>query len=925
MRYSFLFCLLAVCGCGSRPAAVAPETPRHWFRIVFGAQDKDPADWSGSMEAAGGRVAALLPWRFDKDDAIEDANNSWKCSTRLASTHDPRDWFVGAIHIVPKDMKQAKGALIPNGVYAAVENASEVKLTTGQGSFSFRPAEVDFGAGVELLNGRVRVIRVPAPASLSSDSGREDDYPAIAADAEGRAWVAWVSYKGEKEQLIAARADGAEKQVVAEGEFFRPAIAAGKGGRLWLAASVNTGASWRIGVASRQGSGWSKVEFISAGGPDLQPRLASDAEGRVWAVWQGYRDGRSRIFARMHDGAAWQPELAVSENTANAWEPSLAVDPKGGVHFVWDAYDKGDYDVYYRYYDGRNLGAQRALASSPLREARAFVATDPKGQAWITWDEGGPNWGKDTGFLVDPKNGATRLYDGRRLRLAVVAGGSVSSAAMPEEHLEYAQLASDAEGRIWLLAMLRETKLHAVYSPSLQRDRLQQYSLPGYVAAHLTSSGWSPLIPLPYSWGRMDLRASIAALPGGKAAVAWAGDGRSFAKPYPYVKNNVYTSTLSGAEPASLPLVPFEQQAIKAAVVHPKEAEDIRRLQAARINTKGKSLRILRGDMHRHTDLSFDGDIDGSIWDFYRYAIDAAGFEYSGLTDHNAGDDTEYIWWIIQKSNDLFHYPGRFTPVFAYERSLRYPNGHRNLVWAKRGVRTLTRSKEEESGAEGAARLYDYLRKTGGLAMSHTSATLMGTDWRDNDPELEPLVEIYQGDRTSYEFEGAPRAATAAKPFSQPGGFQPKGFIWNAWAKGYKLGVQASSDHASTHVSYAVLLAEDWSREGVLNAIRARHAYGSTDNILLDFRCGDQIHGDIFTTPQRPRLSIRIHGTAPVAKVEIVKNNKSVFSARPGKAEVELAFEDTSAQPGESYYYVRVEQADGQLAWSSPMWITYRP
>jgi hypothetical protein len=423
----------------------------------------------------------------------------------------------------------------------------------------------------------------------------------------------------------------------------------------------------------------------------------------------------------------------------------------------------------------------------------------------------------------------------------------------------------------------------------------------------------------------MDLRASIAALPGGKAAVAWAGDGRSFAKPYPYVKNNVYTSTLSGAEPASLPLVPFEQQAIKAAVVHPKEAEDIRRLQAARINTKGKSLRILRGDMHRHTDLSFDGDIDGSIWDFYRYAIDAAGFEYSGLTDHNAGDDTEYIWWIIQKSNDLFHYPGRFTPVFAYERSLRYPNGHRNLVWAKRGVRTLTRSKEEESGAEGAARLYDYLRKTGGLAMSHTSATLMGTDWRDNDPELEPLVEIYQGDRTSYEFEGAPRAATAAKPFSQPGGFQPKGFIWNAWAKGYKLGVQASSDHASTHVSYAVLLAEDWSREGVLNAIRARHAYGSTDNILLDFRCGDQIHGDIFTTPQRPRLSIRIHGTAPVAKVEIVKNNKSVFSARPGKAEVELAFEDTSAQPGESYYYVRVEQADGQLAWSSPMWITYRP
>ncbi len=925
MRYSLLICLLALPGCGSRRAAEAPESPRLWFRIVFGNTDKEPADWSGSIEASGGRVAALTPWRFDKDDALNAENNSWKCSTRLAATHDPRDWFVGAIHIVPKDLTQPKGALLPNGIYAAVENAAEVKVATRQGSFSFRPAEADFGPGAEFLNGRVRVIRVAAPANLTGDSGREDDYPAIAADSEGRAWVAWISYKGEKEQLIAARADGAEKQAVAEGEFFRPALAAGKGRRLWLAVSVNTGASWRIGVTSRDGSSWSKLELISAGGPDLQPRLASDGAGRVWIVWQGYRDGRSRIFARMHDGAAWQPELAVSENTANAWEPSLAVDSKGGVHFVWDAYDKGDYDVFYRSYSGGNLGAQRTIASSPLREARAFVAADPKGQAWIGWDEGGPNWGKDTGFLIDPKNAATRLYDGRRLRLAVIAGGSVLSAPMPEDHLEYPQLAGDSEGRIWLLAMLRETKLHAVYSPSLQRDRLQQYSFLGYAAAHLTASGWSPLVPLPNSWGRNDLRASIAALPGGKAAVAWTGDGRSFAKPYPYIKSNVYTSTLSGAQPVSLNLTPFEQQSPKVSVVHSKETEDIQRLQTARINTKGKSLRILRGDMHRHTDLSFDGDIDGSIWDFYRYTIDAAGFEYSALTDHNAGDDTEYIWWIIQKSNDLFHYSGRFTPVFAYERSLRYPNGHRNLVWAKRGVRSLPRSKEEESGAEGAAKLYDYLRKTGGLAMSHTSATLMGTDWRDNDPELEPLVEIYQGDRTSYEYEGAPRAATAAKPYSQPGGFQPKGFVWNAWAKGYKLGVQASSDHASTHISYAVLLAEEWSREGVLNAIRARHAYGATDNILLDFRSGDQIQGDIFTTSQRPRMSVRIHGTAPISKVEIIRNNKFVFSARPGKAAVELSYEDSSAQAGESYYYVRVEQTDGQLAWSSPMWITYRP
>jgi hypothetical protein len=53
-----------------------------------------------------------------------------------------------------------------------------------------------------------------------------------------------------------------------------------------------------------------------------------------------------------------------------------------------------------------------------------------------------------------------------------------------------------------------------------------------------------------------------------------------------------------------------------------------------------------------------------------------------------------------------------------------------------------------------------------------------------------------------------------------------------------------------------------------------------------------------------------------------VKNNAFVFSAHPQKASVQLTYEDSDAKSGESYYYVRVQQSDGQMAWSSPMWIT---
>ncbi|MEO7650391.1 MAG: hypothetical protein ABIZ80_07970, partial [Bryobacteraceae bacterium] len=794
----------------------------------------------------------LAPWHFDKDDRLGAQPGSWSCATRLSSVPDPKDWFVGALHIVPKDMTVPNGKLIQNGLYMTLESAEEARVGTAQGKFSFRPADVRFGAPLRLLNGRVEVERIPAALNLTAADGLEDDYPTVAFDNGANAWAAWTGYKNEKETLLVARTDGTEKHTVAEGEFFRPRMAAGKDGKLYLAVSVHIDNTWKVAVATRSGSKWSKLETISGGGPDVSPQVVTDSRGRIWAAWQGYRDGRSRILARSFDGKTWGPESVVSENTRNAWEPAIAVDGKGRLHCVWDAYDSGSYDVYYRLFDGQKWQPVRRIARSGCFEAHASVACDRSGRAWISWDEAGSNWGKDTGFLVPKDEVGEALYVRRQTKLAVLTGNDVLEPKAPGEFLEQAQLVSDAGGNVWGLMKRRNLKLHAVYSQSLKRDRLQQYSLWDYVVVNLSSP--SQPITLPYSFGRNDLRAAIAAAPTGRLAVVWEGDGRTFAKPYPFVKNEVYA--------ADIPGMPYGEPALSErsggdedgeAAVHPREARQVAKIRDERLKSGGKTYRILRGDMHRHTDLSFDGDIDGSLWDFYRYTLDAADFDYAAVTEHNAGDDIEYIWWIIQKSNDLFHYPGRFSPMYAYERSLRFPNGHRNLIWSKRGVKTLPRSKAEEDGVEGAAKLYEYLRKSGGIAMSHTSATLMGTDWRDNDKELEPLVEIYQGDRVSAETEGAPRGPKGSDPYTQPGGYKPEGFVWNAWAKGFKLGVQASSDHASTHVSYAVLIAEDNTREAVMAAIRARHAYAATDNILMDVRSGDHMQGDIFSAPGRPK------------------------------------------------------------------------
>jgi len=351
-------------------------------------------------------------------------------------------------------------------------------------------------------------------------------------------------------------------------------------------------------------------------------------------------------------------------------------------------------------------------------------------------------------------------------------------------------------------------------------------------------------------------------------------------------------------------------------------------MRSYRVEVGGKSLRLLRGEFHRHTEISSHGDQDGLLEDSWRYGLDAADHDWMGNGDHDNGHGFEYLWWLIQKNADLHHNPPRFVGAQTYERSVVYPNGHRNVMMPKRGVRPLPRGNMDGSYEEGTPDtkvLYAYLRHFGGICASHTSATNMGTDWRDNDPEVEPVVEIYQGHRHNYEAPGAPRSPTAE---TQIGGFEPAGFVWNALAKGYRLGFQSSSDHVSTHWSYAVVLTEDASRQGIIDAFRKRHSYAATDNIILDVRSGDHLMGDVFETSGRPTLEIVAQGTTPIRRLHVIKDNKYVFSTEPKESTVKMRYtdEDRDLKPGQtSYYYVRVEQEDGNLAWASPMWITYKP
>ena len=110
-----------------------------------------------------------------------------------------------------------------------------------------------------------------------------------------------------------------------------------------------------------------------------------------------------------------------------------------------------------------------------------------------------------------------------------------------------------------------------------------------------------------------------------------------------------------------------------------------------------------------------------------------------------------------------------------------------------------------------------------------------------------------------------------------------------------------------------------------MEAFHKRRVYGSTDNILADVRSGSHFMGEEFSTTQAPAISVKLWGAANFAKVHVIKDSQYVYSIQPGTKNVDFTWQDAAAVKGKtSYYYVRGEQADGELVWVSPMWITYQ-
>ena len=745
-------------------------------------------------------------------------------------------------------------------------------------------------------------------------------------------------------------------------DVWRPAVAVDGKGKVVVAWSENKDGNWDLygRTYDPEAKSWSDTRRLTTNaGADTDVVLATAPDGKVWMAWQAWlagqaagsplKDGQADI--RLADVAEPDRFLSIDTSEANEWAPAIAIDKGGVIHVAYDSYRNGNYDVrLFNWSPGGGDPTRLVITDSARYEARPSIAVDPRGRVWVAYEERAANWGKDAENLVDGK-GST-LYRDAAIRVRGVDGGPLFAAPDPVAQApddlrrlnSFPRLTIDRAGRPWLLFRHRQEAVWGNNAVMVVGAVWLEY------ATALDGNAWSIPRVLPRSDGLLDNRPALVVPSDGPVLAFYSTDGRlrreveftpELTRRYwaqagtPGTPDGVFNEDLQVAaltpppgrdavEPAltRIGLVPGRLPEVPP--VHADEAADVARMRAYRIQAGGKTYRLLRGDHHRHTEVSQDGGSDGALEDMWRYALDAARFDWMGNNDHDNGGGKEYTWWLVQKTCDLYHSPPHFVTMFSYERSNPYPHGHRNVMFARRGVRTLPRLIGPGGIVDDDTRmLYDYLQELGGICASHTSATGMGTDWRDVDPRFEPFVEIYQGHRNSYEHLGAPRVAR--RPDEAIGGWRPLGMVWNALAMQYRLGFQASSDHISTHISYAIALAEGPSRAAVLDAFRRRHCYGATDNIVLDVRSGEHIMGDEFESDGPVRLKVLVHGTAPIARVDIIKDFVYVYSTEPHRDRVEFSWTDEEARPpGLSWYYVRVLQEDGELAWGSPLWVHRR-
>jgi hypothetical protein len=337
--------------------------------------------------------------------------------------------------------------------------------------------------------------------------------------------------------------------------------------------------------------------------------------------------------------------------------------------------------------------------------------------------------------------------------------------------------------------------------------------------------------------------------------------------------------------------------------------------------------RVLWGDLHGHSNFS---DGTGVPEDYFAYARDVSALDVVALTDHDHWGmlplvDHPELWSEIREQTRRFYEPGRFVTLLGFEWT-SWIYGHRHVLY--RGDEGDLYDSIDP-GTEHPTQLWDALAKAGHDALTfahHSGGGPVATDWSiAPDPRFEPLVEIVS-------IHGNSEALDAPQVLHEP---VPGHFVRDALARGYTLGFVGSGDRHDGHPGayqveppqggLAAIIAEEPTREAVFEALRARRVYATNGaRILLRMALSGHPMGarvSVGSEGFTGGLYVQVIGETPLASIELIRSGTLAGGVDlEGRLEAELSRDVESLMPGE-YLYIRAQQSDGGMAWSSPIFM----
>ncbi|VGO13919.1 hypothetical protein PDESU_02476 [Pontiella desulfatans] len=738
-----------------------------------------------------------------------------------------------------------------------------------------------------------------------------EQFPAMACDAAGTAWMAFLSRPKRRgfvrvDRVVNGRHINCSSLDTSRATAIGIPCLTGEASGCTVVFPLEIKDKWQIAFARIDGSGKkSELQMISCeGNANLSPVVASN-KGTTWILWESNAGTHRGIYACcVTNGNVGIPQRITAPD-ANSYNPTIVALPDGRFFAAWDSYREEQSNIYGVWCIDGKWQTEMSLTRDARIERHPHLAVRGT-EVWMAWQAN--SYPKINLNALDEQRVVVARLDSEKLMMPTDMFERVS---IPKRHLMRPRIGFDASGALWLSATLGAKKKQAGWTPVLW-----SYG----------KDGWSEIIKLSSQEGRWQ-PVPLAFPKSGKVVASSQYDDLprtwddTLGK-YRDWKSGIAVKTLPSEEPGRLTLVPLAMPATEFSL--PAKSKFCNATFPRQTwKTHSGELSLFFGDLHDHTDISVcDRRFNPPGHDLYANVRDIEQLDFCAITDHGYNFDPQQ-WSLNAEQTRQNHDPQRFITFLAQEwTSSRGPtsggHGHRNLIFLDPYQSKFYDSFENKQTPR---QVWDDLKDTDFIFIPHQLADGQHkgsgnppTDWTYTDERLQPVAEIFQG-RQSYEYLGCPRQAPHGEPV--------KGnYLQDAWAKGIVIGVIASPDHGGG-TGKAGVWAQDLTRESIFEAIRARHTFGTSHPKMgLQFSAGNAIMGDKVKRPNGP-IKFLVKAVAPDAIKEVVifRNNKIVHRAAPGKAEMVLAWTDQAPLDEKHvWYYTRIQTNDEELAWSSPIW-----